>query len=96
MKYSTYIGECSQVLAQNGEVKTDSLLPYFIRLQRISEEINDTFGYDDHHHLPQLDARGIELLVKAFGQQLDQLRLEMPPNVWSNGKSVLMDILSPY
>ena len=96
LKYSEYIEECSQLVAENGEAKTDSLLPYFIRLQRFAEEVNHAFDYDNHDNLPQLDAMRIELLAKTFGQRLNQLQLEMPPEAWNNGKSAFVETLSTY
>lgn len=62
----------------------DRLLLYFIRLQRLKEEVNNTFDYDDYHDLPPMDASRIEMLVKTFTKQLAQIRESLPPVAWEN------------
>jgi hypothetical protein len=94
LKYSEYIEECSHLLAETADAKTDSLLPYFILVQRFYEEVNDAFDYDNHLQLPQLDAMRIELLAKTFGQKLNQLQLSMPAETWSNSKLTLVGMIS--
>jgi hypothetical protein len=60
-------------------------LPYFIRLQRLAEEINTTFDYDRHQQLPALDALRTEMLIKAFSKQLKQFEEGFPEDILSNG-----------
>lgn len=62
----------------------DQLLYYFIRLQRLKEEINDTFDYDDYQDLAPMDTVRIELLLKTFNKQLAQIRESFLPEAWEN------------
>jgi hypothetical protein len=67
-------------------VPTDSLLRYFVRLQRLAEEIDHAFDYSQSLKLLPLDTLRIEILLKAFEQQLNQFELTFPQHVWNNRK----------
>ncbi|TAQ88277.1 hypothetical protein B7494_g3380 [Chlorociboria aeruginascens] len=84
LKYIDYMEECCQSLANTREMDSDYFLPYFIRLQRLAEEVNDAFDYDSGNHLPQLDCFRIELLAKNFNQKLNQLETAFPADVWNH------------
>lgn len=86
LKYTDYIDTCCQALSDAMETPSDYLLPYFIRLQRLAEEINITFDYGGYQQLPALDAIRTEMLVKTFRKQLKQSEESFPPDVWHNGK----------
>jgi len=84
LRYSDYVAECSQTLADAQDAESDYLLPYFIKLQRLAEEVNHAFDYDSQNELPLLDAVRIELLAKAFAQQLSHFEASFPAEVWNN------------
>jgi hypothetical protein len=84
LKYTDYVGECCTTLAEGNESPGDRLIPHFIRLQRLKEDVNVTFDYDDHEDLPPMDAPRIEGLVKSFNKQLAQLQETIPPEAWNN------------
>ena len=79
---------CSESLVHAANAETDHLLPYHMRLQGLGEEIEQAFDYSQTHKLPQLDAMRIELLVKAFEQQLSQIESTFPSHVWNNCKTL--------
>jgi hypothetical protein len=83
LKYTDYVEDCYRVVVGANECETDRLLPYIFQLLRLSEEVNSTFDYQE---LPELDASRIEILVKNFDRQLNQLKECFPPEAWSNGK----------
>lgn len=85
MKFSSYMEECAQDLAQSGKAETDRLLHYFIQLQRLCEEVSDTFDYPSNFELPPLDAVRIGVLAKTFEQQLNQIESSFSPEAWNNG-----------
>lgn len=87
MKYCDYMETCAQSLVQAAVAETDSLLPYFIRLQRLAEEIEHAFDYGQNEKLPPLDTLRIELLLKSFEQQLSQFEVTFPQHVWNNCKT---------
>ncbi|KUJ19994.1 uncharacterized protein LY89DRAFT_716459 [Mollisia scopiformis] len=84
MKYSSYMEECAQALSQSGQAETDRLLPYFIQLQRLSQEVSETFDYAANFELPPLDAGRISVLSKAFEQQLNQIESSISSEAWNN------------
>lgn len=86
MKYTDYVEDCYRAVVEANECETDRLLPYIFQLLRLSEEVNSTFDYSCHRELPELDALRIEMLVKNFNGQLNQLRARFPPEAWSNGE----------
>jgi hypothetical protein len=86
LKYTDYIDTCCRALNDARETPSDYLLTYFIRLQRLAEEISTTFDYGGHQQLPPLDAIRTEMLVKTFRKQLKQFEESFPSDVWHNGK----------
>src|ERR1700712_5363587 len=75
---------CAESLAQTAVAETDYLLPYYIKFQRLSEEVDHAFDYSQNLKLPQLDTTRIEILLKSFEQQLNQIEMAFPVNVWNN------------
>jgi hypothetical protein len=84
--YNEYVEECCRVLAGAGYTETDYLIPHFIHLQRVAEEVSQAFDYDKAFQYPQLDPARVGRLSKGFQQQLEQLGQTFPPEVWDNGK----------
>jgi hypothetical protein len=86
LTYGEYIEECSQLLGNAGDTESDYLIPYFIRLQQFAEEVNHAFEYDTSFHQPQLDSVRVEILLKNFQQQLNQMEATFPPEIWNNSE----------
>lgn len=70
-----------------GAAHTDRLLPYFIRIQRLVEEVNAHFDYDGYQKLPQLDATRTDMLLKNFNRQIKQIEESLLTHGSNNGKS---------
>lgn len=88
LSYSDYIGECSQLLGTAGDAESDHLLPYFIRLQHFAEDVHRAYEYDSIFHFHQkLDSLRVDILAKHFQQQLSDMAMTFPPNIWDNGKN---------
>lgn len=80
-----YIDKCSYELGHAGNAESDHLVPYFIRLQQFSEDVSRAFEYDSiFHYHQQLDSDRVGILSKKFLQQLDEMRLTFPPEIWNN------------
>ena len=77
---------CGESLARAEVADTDYLLQYFIRLQRLAEEVDYAFDYSRAFTSPPLDTLRIEILLKAFEQKLNQFELTFPQQVWNNRK----------
>ena len=86
LKYSDYVRECAQVLDQFGDAETDCLLPHFVGIQKLADDINHAFDYNSAMQQSQLDATRVEVISKAFEKRLDQLSLSFPPSVWNNSQ----------
>ncbi|RDL34975.1 uncharacterized protein BP5553_06906 [Venustampulla echinocandica] len=84
MRYGAYTEECCQVLGRAAESETDYLVPYFIRLEQFAEDVNRAFSYDASLELVEIDTVRIEVLSKAFGEQLKQFESAFPIQVWNN------------
>ncbi|KAF7874778.1 hypothetical protein EAF04_001952 [Stromatinia cepivora] len=84
LKYHDYIEECCQVLAEVGATETDRLLPFFTRIHRLGEEVNDAFDYSNHGELAKLDTVRIEMLSRTLSQQFHDIQRYFPPEAWSD------------
>lgn len=80
------MGTCGESLARAAVADTDTLLLYFIRLQRLAEEIDYAFDYSSTLTSPPIDTFRIEILLKTFEQQLSQFELTFPQHVWNMRK----------
>lgn len=87
IKYTSYTEECCRFLTIAKEVETDALIPYFIQMQKLADDINQTFDYDGHQELASLEPARVETLVKAFRNSLTQLETTFTVEVWNHGKS---------
>jgi hypothetical protein len=79
---------CCQALNDAKEVPSDHSLQYLIRLQRLAEDVNTAFDYDNHQQLPPLDAVRIEMLIKTFNKQLREFEETFPDDVLENSKYI--------
>ena len=86
---------CAESLVRAAVAETDNLLPYYIRLQRLAEEIDHAFDYSQNLKLPQLEVIRVEILLKSFEQQLNQFELTFPAHVWNSREIQPSSILTP-
>ncbi|CZR59098.1 related to cercosporin resistance protein [Phialocephala subalpina] len=86
LKYTNFMEECAQSLAEAVQVETDRLLPFFIQLQRLSEEVNDTFDYNSIKKSTPTDAIRIGVLAQSFAQQLEHIESSFSPEAWNNAQ----------
>jgi hypothetical protein len=92
LKYTKHAEECCQVLAAAQEVESDKLIPYFIRLQKLADDINRTFDYDGYQELAPLEPIKAETSVQNFRQKLSQLENSFPPEAWRHGEPSFVSI----
>jgi hypothetical protein len=85
MKYTRYTKECCQFLSSREEAESDALIPHFIQMQKLADDVNRTFDYDGHQELGALDSRRVEMLVKTFREQLARLEKTFPAEFWKHG-----------
>ncbi|PQE30693.1 hypothetical protein CJF32_00005890 [Rutstroemia sp. NJR-2017a WRK4] len=84
LKYHDYIEECSELLAKVKFFESDTMLPYFTRLHKLGDEINDAFDYSNHGQLAKLDPVRVEILSKSFAQQFQEMQRSFPTKAWNN------------
>jgi hypothetical protein len=60
------------------------MLPYFTRLHKLGDEINDAFDYSNHGQLAKLDPVRVEILNKSFAQQFQEMQRSFPAKAWNN------------
>ncbi|RFU31464.1 hypothetical protein B7463_g4854, partial [Scytalidium lignicola] len=84
LQYTDYVDRCCRMLAETKEAPSDHLLRSFIGLQRLKEEINHIFDYDNYQQLPFLDSTRISVLVKMFHNQLKQLETSFSTDIWTS------------
>lgn len=80
MNISKYIEDYCLTLAERNELPFDSQLVYYVRLQRLAEEVRNTLGGGGYYKAGEA-AIGFErarLLVKAYQTQLRYLRDSFP------------------
>jgi len=85
LRYTDYITQCAQELASTKEHDTDVLIPYFIKIQRLSDDVNLTFDYDDNLQLPELDTIRIESHLNSFNRRISEVEQKFPHELWNNG-----------
>ncbi|KIW26095.1 uncharacterized protein PV07_09222 [Cladophialophora immunda] len=86
LAHSPHINSCGELLAGIGAAASDALLPIYVHLQRLQEDINQAFKYDRSDQEGERDPEKIETLCNRFEQQLEQSRSALPPEVWNNAK----------
>jgi len=85
LRYTDYIEQCCKDLSAARENETDLLIPYFIRIQRLADDVNLTFDYDDNQQLPEMDKIRIESHLKSFNRHIGEAEQTFPPEIWNNG-----------
>jgi hypothetical protein len=88
MEYSQYIEECSKMLSERSQVPTDKALVYHIRLQRLTEEVSAQFGLLDMDVSQPIEEARLKLMIQIFGTQIQDLRENIPQDVFENGKAI--------
>ncbi|TEY46934.1 hypothetical protein BOTCAL_0310g00010 [Botryotinia calthae] len=84
LKYHDYIEQCCQVLSEVSVTETDRLLPFFTRIHRLGEEVNDAFDYSSHGEFAKLDSVRIEMFNRTLSQQFQDIQRYFPAEAWSN------------
>ncbi|KAL2068223.1 hypothetical protein VTL71DRAFT_16321 [Oculimacula yallundae] len=84
MKHNQHVKLCTKTFADAGIAETDYLIPYIIRIRQLSEEVRQAFNYDASENLHHLDCVRIEILGRAFEQQLDHMEATFPRTIWDN------------
>ncbi|TGO08290.1 hypothetical protein BTUL_0216g00170 [Botrytis tulipae] len=84
LKYHDYIEQCCQVLSEVSVTETDRLLPFFTRIHRLGEEVNDAFDYSNHGEFSNLDSVRIETFNRTLSQQFQDIQRYFPAEAWSN------------
>lgn len=83
-KYSSNIADCCRLLACIPQTASDKLLPCFVQLQKLAEEIDQLFQYSNEETLQKMDHIQINATMRNFGEKIDQVLQQFPPEVNTN------------
>lgn len=83
-KYSSNIAECCRLLTCISQAVSDKLLPCFVQLQKLAEEIDQLFQYSNEETLQNLDYIQINATMRNFRSKIDQLVQQFPPEAKEN------------
>lgn len=83
-KYSNNIAECCRLLAYASQAVSDKLLPCFVQLQKLAEEIDQIFQYSNEGALQNMDYIQINATMRNFKGKLDQLVQHFSPQAKAN------------
>jgi chloramphenicol O-acetyltransferase len=86
LKPNAYLEECAESLAAASQNNTDLLMPYFVHMQRLSEDVNLAFDYDSNCQLSHLDGVHVQILIKGFQRRFQQMEDTFPREAWCNCK----------
>ncbi len=79
LKWTPYLAECLQVLQENKETASDVLLALIVRLQVLTEEVNQAAGVDGGK-MPW------PFYFKGFKNQFQDIRASIPEGLLNNRK----------
>lgn len=83
-KYSSNIAECCRLLTCIPQAASDNLLPCFVQLQKLVEEIDQLFQYSNEEALRNMDYVQINATMRNFRGKLDQLVQQFAPGTKAN------------
>lgn len=86
-KYSSNIVDCCRLLACIPQAVSDKLLPCFVQLQKLAEEIDQLFQYSNEETLQNMDCIQIDAAMRIFREKIDHVVRQFPPEVKSNSAS---------
>ena len=81
MAYTKYVEQCCLDLAEVKEAPADEHLIHYIHIQRIAEEVGIMFGYSDFVDQARLSPERIQLSVRAFMANLQEIEKGFSPEV---------------
>ena len=81
MKYTEYMEEAGKTLADIRQYPTDEHLVHYIKLLALIEQVSSVFGYGHMGEQINLTPERIQLSVKTFLAQLEQIHRGFPSNV---------------
>ena len=87
MRFINYIETSGLALAEAQATASDSSLIYVIRIQRLAEEVGSAFGYGEPEGSIILGAERIQLSVRAFRTQLQQIMETWPVGISKSSKN---------
>lgn len=83
-KYSSNTAECCRLLTCIPQAASDKLLPCFVQLQKLVEEIDQLFQYSNEEALRNMDYVQINATMRNFRGKLDQLVQQFAPETKAN------------
>ncbi|KAL6889991.1 hypothetical protein GGI43DRAFT_416166 [Trichoderma evansii] len=83
-KYSSDIAECCTLLTHVSQAVSDEMLPCFVQLQKLAEEIDQFYQYSHEETLQNMDYIQINATIKNFGGKIDHIVQHFSPEAKAN------------
>jgi hypothetical protein len=86
MKFSNHMGDCCKILIEANDAWSDQFITPLVHIQRLVDDVANTFNYDGYHDLPPLSRNRIEMQVESFVRQHHQIGLEFRNEISQSSK----------
>ncbi|KAI5780023.1 hypothetical protein EDC01DRAFT_283988 [Geopyxis carbonaria] len=84
LRHTRFMNECLDELETNPEAaRSDKVLCQWVRLQMISEELADTFAFDDPGAHVTIEDQSMQNAVKGFARRLEEWTTKINPSIMS-------------
>ncbi|KAH8807601.1 hypothetical protein F5884DRAFT_857175 [Xylogone sp. PMI_703] len=81
--YSSYVQNCLKVLEEKNEYPSDSIAVHLIRIQQVSQKINQIFPSDEPRSMASTKTATI-MCVKALQMELEAIKTSVPHGLCKN------------
>ena len=86
LKYSEYMIQCCMSLREDIEHRADAYLLYLIQLQRLAEEVYETFHLEKLPSNTEMELLRLQKAVKAFNTRLQAWKASLPSDIRTSRK----------
>lgn len=83
-KYSSDIAECCTLLTHVSQAVSDGILPCFVQLQKLAEEIDQLYQYSHEETLQNMDYIQINATIRNFRGKIDHIVQHFSPQAKAN------------
>ncbi|RDW82404.1 hypothetical protein BP6252_03516 [Coleophoma cylindrospora] len=84
LRFTKYADICCRSLEEHAQYPSDEILIQLIRLQHISEQVQDALPHEDQFDLTPNTAAPVALCVKILHNKLNKIQSSLPPHLQQN------------
>lgn len=86
MKFSRYVKKCLDELEASPEAESDMVLVHLVKLQRLTEQIQNLISQDEDDDIPGMPRAPMSVYQGAFEVEIQRLWQSMPPGLKDNSR----------